>query len=182
MHLLPGILGLLLLAAPCAADERLEPFFGYWTGELTASPGGCEWKVKVRFTPSGESLRGSFTYSGPCSKAPGAGSFNANQQDGPCLQAMVSIPGLPGMNGEACFSGDGALVFKSGLATGRLTLSEGDTRADLEAASPLGSAEGVFNKVPQKKPKKATVKGKAQGKKDAKKVKPVLPEVLIGSY
>jgi len=182
MHLLPGVLGLLLLAAPCFADERLEPYFGHWAGKFSASPGGCAWKVRVKFTPDSGSLRGSFTYAGPCSKTPGAGTFNANKQEGECLRAMVAIPGLPGMNGEACFEGDGVMVFSSGLATARLTLSERDTRAELQAVSPLGSAEGVFNKLPPKKSKQAAGKGKARGKNDAKKVKPVLPEVLIGSY
>jgi hypothetical protein len=181
MHLLPGLLGLLLLAAPCAADERVQAYSGNWAGTITVSPSDCEWQVKLLFTPAGGALRGSFTYSGPCGKTPGSGSFNADDQpNSDCMKAMVSLPGLPGMNGEACFESDDTIVFKSGLGSGTLSLSEGGTKADLEARSLVGSAEGAFIKVEPKKARKPAKKGKKDGKKG--RSAPPKTELYIGGY
>lgn len=180
MHLLPRVLGLLLLASPCAADERLEPYFGTWKGTITSSANDCEWTVKLVFRPDGESqLRGKFTYSGPCAKSPVDGYFNASPGgSGGCLKGMLSMPGFPGMNGEACFDEGGDLRFKAAGVTATLALTQGGEQADLQARSAKGSAEGTFTKQHK------NAKSKKVKKADAKTDKPEKPssEVLIGGY
>lgn len=183
MHLLPRVLGLLLLAAPCrAADERLEPYFGTWKGTITTSPNECEWSVKLVFRPQGEAqLRGRFTYSGRCAKAPAEGYFNASPGgNGDCLKGMLSMPGLPGLNGEACFDDGGDLKFKAAAGTMTLALTQGGEQVEMQASSARGTAEGAFTKQHGAKKKKS-------GKPNAKKDKPEKPEkpsseVLIGGY
>lgn len=181
MHLLPRVLGLLLLAAPCrAADERLEPYFGTWKGTITTSANECEWSVKLVFRPQGEAqLRGQFTYAGPCAKAPGEGYFNASPGgNGDCLKGMLSMPGFPGINGEACFDDGGDLKFKAAAGTMTLSLTQGGEQVEMQASSAQGTAEGTFAK--QHKGAKAKKAKKTNAKKD-KPEKPT-PEVLIGGY
>lgn len=183
MHILPRVLALLLLAAPALADERLDPYVGDWAGTVTVSPNGCAWKVRLSLKPREGSLRGTFFYSGPCSKKPGSGHFNADAGEGDCLHGTLAVPGLPAFNGEACFDQEGALVFRAGPASARLSVSDGGTEAELQASSPLGSADGEFVKV-ERKARKPGARGKTNGKKGktARKAAAPPPEVLIGGY
>ena len=180
MHLLPRVLGLLLLVSPCAADERLAPYVGDWAGKLTSSANKCVWKVRIKFRPQGDVLDGTFTYSGACAKSPASGNFSASPGEGDCLSGSVTLPGFPSLAGEACFDEDNNLSFSSPMGSCKLTLSEGGRRIDMTATSPQGTAEGAFGKLGHGKGKKQPRKGK----KNEGKAKPARAEkeVLIGGY
>lgn len=173
MYILPGLLILLLGSAPCSADPRTAPYWGYWKGVVTVTPANCLWNTRVHITEKQRILTGAFTYSGACAQGLKSGTFTATPAGEGCFDAEAGIPGLPKFSGKACFDSEGNLDFDALLFKGTIKLSDRRRRADLQSSSALGGASGVFKKTTAPKAAK-------KGKSDEASDKVSTREVFIG--
>lgn len=178
MHLLPGVLALLLLAAAPAGAARLADFAGSWTGSVLTTPGNCSWKVNSQIKERNNLMRGTFNFNGPCGS--GTGNFMAGPAgEHNCYTVNAGVPGLPKLSFLACFVSEGEVRLKSAFINGSVKISEDKRTAVFDARALVGTSRGKFRKV-SSPPAKAAGKKGSKGGSDAEKLKPPTLEIHGG--
>ncbi|PKM97229.1 MAG: hypothetical protein CVU79_09390 [Elusimicrobia bacterium HGW-Elusimicrobia-3] len=179
MHILPGVLALLLAAAPAGA-ARLADFSGSWTGAVITTPGDCSWKVTSLIKERNNLMRGSFSFNGPCGG--GTGTFMAGPAgEYNCYTVNAGVPGLPKLTFLACFVSESEVRLKSAFINGSIKISEDKRVAVFEASALVGTSRGKFRKN-SSPPARAAGKKGSKGGSDAKKLKPPTLEIHGGSH
>ena len=180
MHLLPGVLALLLLAAAPAGAARLADFAGSWLGAVQTTPNSCSWKVNSLIKERNNLMRGTFNFNGPCGG--GTGSFTAGPAgEYNCYTVNAGVPGLPKLTFLACFVSEGEVRLKSVFLNGSVKISEDKRQAVFEASALVGTSRGKFRKVSPRPAKGGAQKG-TKGGSDAEKLKPPTLEIHGGGH
>lgn len=178
MHLLPGVLALLLAAAPASA-ARLGDFAGSWAGDVQTTPNNCAWKVKSLIKERNNLMRGTFSFSGACGS--GTGNFTAGPAgEYNCYSVNAGVPGLPKLTFLACFVGENEVQLRSVFLNGSVKISEDKRVAVFEARALVGTSRGKFRKA-SAPPAAAGKKGPKGGSDDKNTLKPPTLEIHGGS-
>ncbi len=180
MHLLPGVLALLLLAAAPAGAARLADFAGSWLGAVRTTPNNCAWKVNSQIKERNNLMRGAFNFNGPCGS--GTGSFTAGPAgEYNCYTVNAGVPGLPKLTFLACFVSENEVQLRSVFLNGTVKISEDKRQAVFDARALVGTSRGKFKKV-SSPPAKAAGKKGSKGGSDAEKLKPPTLEIHGGGH
>ncbi|HAN05985.1 MAG TPA: hypothetical protein DCW72_08160 [Elusimicrobia bacterium] len=179
MHLLPGVLALLLLAAAPAGAATLADFAGAWTGAVQTTPKACSWKVNSRIKERNNLMMGSFNFKGPCGS--GTGSFTAGPAgEYNCYTVNAGVPGLPRLTFLACFVSETEVRLKSVFLNGSVKISEDKRTAVFDASALVGTSRGKFRRVSPQPAKSGAKKGAKGGSDAEKELKPPTLEIHGG--
>jgi len=177
MHLLPGVLALLLAAAPANA-ARLADFAGAWTGTVLTTPGNCSWKVNSHIKERNNLMMGTFNFNGSCGS--GTGSFSAGPAgEYNCYTVIAGVHSLPKFTFLACFVSENEVRLKSAFVNGSIKITEDKRLAVFDARALVGTSRGKFRKV-SPRPAAAGKKGAKGGSDAEKELKPPTLEIHGG--